>query len=149
MNKIQLFRNFTLTMIFIVARICSFAQTEEVTSSHWYNEEKTSKIDIYKATDGRYYGKIVWLKVAEENGKLRVDSKNPDNNLKNKPLLGLVILKGFKKSDDNHFEDGTIYDPKNGKTYSSKMTLEGDKLFVRGYVGLSLLGRTTQWTKAN
>jgi hypothetical protein len=45
------------------------------------------------------------------------------------------------------WSQGKIYDPKNGKTYSCKMTLEGNELKVRGYVGFSLLGRTTVWTR--
>jgi uncharacterized protein (DUF2147 family) len=61
--------------------------------------------------------------------------------------MGLDILSGFKFSGGNIWEDGKIYDPKNGKTYSCKMTLEGNELKVRGYVGFSLLGRTTVWTR--
>jgi uncharacterized protein (DUF2147 family) len=61
--------------------------------------------------------------------------------------MGLDILSGFKYGGGNIWQDGKIYDPKNGKTYSCKMTLEGNELKVRGYVGFSLLGRTTVWTR--
>jgi len=63
-------------------------------------------------------------------------------------LLGLQILKNFVyDAQDKEWEDGTIYDPKNGKTYSCIMTLSGNNLNVRGYVGISMLGRTGVWTK--
>lgn len=114
----------------------------------WYNHEKTGKVKIFKATDGKYYGKLVWLKVAEENGKPRVDKNNPDAAHRNDPLMGMQLLKGFTKDDDRHFSGGTIYDPKNGKTYSCKITRNGNSLDVRGYVGISLIGRTTTWTVA-
>jgi uncharacterized protein (DUF2147 family) len=58
-----------------------------------------------------------------------------------------MILKGFEKDGDNEYEDGTIYDPKNGKTYSCIIRQKGNKLSVRGYIGVSLIGRTTTWTK--
>ena len=128
----------------------SFAQTPQdpLERNLWYNQEKTAKVQIYKATDGRFYGKIVWLKNPEENGKPKLDKNNPDKAKRSDPLLGMMILKGFKKDGENVYEDGTIYDPKNGKTYSCKMTHKDGKLDVRGYVGFSLLGRTTIWTKA-
>lgn len=115
----------------------------------WLNEEKTGKVQVYKAADGRFYGKVVWLKVTHEDGKPRVDKHNPDKSRRNDPLLGMILLKGFIKADEQHYQDGTIYDPKNGKTYSCKMTLDGETLNVRGYVGFSLMGRTTKWTRAD
>jgi len=115
----------------------------------WLTEEKTGKIQVYKATDGKFYGKLIWIKEPNENGKPKIDKHNPDKSKRNDPLMGIVLLKGFKKEDDKHYEDGTIYDPKSGKTYSCKMTLNGDNLDVRGYMGISLVGKTTRWTKAD
>ncbi len=137
-----------LTFIF-GTRICSFAQADALERNLWYNEEKTAKIQIYKATDGKFYGKVVWLKVPNIDGKPKTDNNNPDKNKVNDPLLGLVLLKGFKKDGEKGYDDGTIYDPKNGKTYSCKITNKGDLLDVRGYIGFSFIGRTTVWTKAD
>jgi uncharacterized protein (DUF2147 family) len=62
----------------------------------------------------------------------------------------LPILKDFEFTGKSTWENGTIYDPKNGKTYSCYLILQPDKtLKVRGYVGVSMLGRTTIWTRAN
>lgn len=114
----------------------------------WYDAEKTGKIQIFKATDGKFYGKLVWLKEPNRDGKPKTDIKNPDAARRNDPILGLQLLKGFSKEDEHHYEGGTVYDPKSGKTYSCKMTLNNKTLEVRGYVGLSMFGRTTTWTIA-
>ncbi len=113
----------------------------------WFNEEKTSKIQIYKQGD-RYYGKIVWVKEVKPN-QPRTDVNNPDEKLRSKPLMGLVILSNFKQSDDNVWADGKIYDPRNGKTYSCKITKVSDQeLALRGYIGTPMLGRTSKFTRA-
>jgi uncharacterized protein (DUF2147 family) len=147
--------NCSIRIVFLFAfllgiQAISFAQAHKdpLERNLWYNEEKNAKIQIYLATDGKFYGKVVWLKVPDRNGGPKLDPHNPDKARRNDPLLGMVILKGFKKSGADGYEDGTIYDPKNGKTYSCKMTRKEDKLDVRGYIGFSLLGRTTTWTKA-
>ena len=66
--------------------------------------------------------------------------------MKNQPLVDLVILKGFE-ADGNTYDDGTIYDPQNGKTYDCKITYKGKTLAIRGYIGISLFGRTTVWER--
>lgn len=118
----------------------------------WLNEEGTAQVQIFRAVNGsyagKYYGKIVWLKVTEENGKPRTDINNPDKSKQSTPLMGLLLLKDFSyDSDDEEWSGGTIYDPKSGKTYSSYMALDGNKLNVRGYIGISIIGRTTVWTR--
>jgi uncharacterized protein (DUF2147 family) len=113
----------------------------------WFNDVKDAKIQIWKNNDGRYYGKIVWLKEPLKNGKPKVDEKNPSAKMQAQPIVGLVILKSFEKDGDT-YTDGTIYDPQNGKTYDCKMTYKGKTLSIRGYIGISLLGRTTVWERA-
>ena len=125
------------------------AQHADAVTGIWLNEEKDAKIQIFRSGN-TYAGKLVWIANAyEADGKTpRKDSKNPDAALRNRGLLNLVILNGFE-FDDGEWEDGKIYDPKSGKTYSSKMKLKGNTLEIRGYVGVSLLGRTTVWTRSN
>ena len=149
MQKIFTLRLCLLFFIFFCVRTLALAQQDPLERNLWYNEEKTAKIQIYKATDGLLYGKIVWLKVPEQDGKPKVDVHNPDKNRRNDPIIGMLILKAFKKTGDKRYEDGTIYDPKNGKKYSCIITDSGDKLDVRGYIGFSFIGRTTVWTKAD
>lgn len=130
------------------------AQVADDILGDWLNQEGTAKIHIFKATNGKfkgkYYGKIIWLKEPTKNGKPKVDDQNPDVNKRNQEINGLVILNDFTfDSDDKEWSNGTIYDPKNGKKYSCTITKSGEKLNVRGYVGISMLGRTAIWTKAN
>ena len=111
----------------------------------WFNEEKDAKIKVYRE-NGKFYGKIVWHKTGE--GYSSFDEHNPDPELQKRKKVGLVILTDFE-FDDGQWEDGDIYDPKSGKTYSCVIKLQKDgNLHVRGYIGISLFGRTTQWTKA-
>lgn len=113
-------------------------------------------VRITREPDGTYSGKIVWLNQPdfpasegpEWEGKPKVDRKNPDPDLRSRPIIGLQIVEGFHYDGDNVWVDGSIYDPKKGKTYSCKMTLRDDgDLFVRGYIGFSFIGRTTTWKR--
>ena len=121
----------------------------------WNTEENKSKVEIFKKGE-RYYGKIVALKetVYPQDdkggmaGKPKVDRNNPNVALRNNPIIGLELLSDFKFAGENLWEDGTIYDPENGKTYRCKITLESPNILkVRGFIGVSLFGRTTVWTR--
>lgn len=139
-----------LAILFLCFSVSAFAQKHPIERT-WYNAEKSSKIRIFKATDGRYYGKIVWLKAPNDAaGQPRTDSKNPDDAKKVKPLMDLMILSGFSLTNDNNvLEGGKVYDPNNGKTYCGKLSLKDNTIDLRGFIcGMSLLGRTSQWTLA-
>lgn len=138
---------FTFLLSFVAWSNVACAQADRV-EGNWTDEKKDARINIYKGADGKFYGKIVWLKEPLRNGKPKLDDKNSKESLRSRPIIGLVILEGFSKSDDS-YTGGTIYDPKNGKTYSCKMTLKEDGLHIRGYIGISLIGRTTVWTRTN
>ena len=125
----------------------TFAQSTDSIIGQWYTQEGTSIVEISRCNDV-YCGTIVWLKnPKDEEGKDKIDKNNPDELLRKRKIMGLKILWGFKYKNNNTWEDGKIYDPKNGKTYSCKMTLEENQLKVRGFIGFSLLGRTAVWTK--
>lgn len=124
-----------------------FAQKSDDILGVWFNEEKSGKIEVVKQ-GGEYFGSIIWLEEPLSDGKPQLDKNNDDEDLRNQPIIGLQILKGFV-FDDDEWEGGTIYDPENGTTYDCVITKEGSTLKVRGYVGFSFIGRTTTWTKAN
>nr|WP_294899000.1 DUF2147 domain-containing protein [uncultured Pedobacter sp.] len=136
-----------ILMAFFFATATVFAQSADAIVGKWLNKDGDAHIQIYK-TGNKFNGKLVWLKNPNnEQGKAKMDVHNPDVKLRGRALWGLEILKGFS-FDDGAWEDGTIYDPKSGKTYSCKMTMNGnDKLNVRGYIGISLIGRTDVWTR--
>lgn len=113
----------------------------------WLSESGRAVVEITKEDD-TYNGKITWLLVehtGEHNPAL--DKENPDKKLRTRKLKGLKMLSGFKY-DDGEYEGGKIYDPKSGKTYKAYMELENDnKIKLRGYVGISLFGRTSYWQR--
>jgi uncharacterized protein (DUF2147 family) len=132
-----------------------FASGGDAILGVWNNEEKDGKIEIYQCGD-RYCGKIVWAK--EPNypagstegtpGTPRLDNNNPSPALRKTPIMGLVIVRDFTFSGDDTWSGGTVYDPKNGKTYRGKMTLVSpSQLNLRGFIGIPLFGRTTKWTR--
>jgi uncharacterized protein (DUF2147 family) len=126
----------------------------------WYSENNESKI-LIREDKGVFTGKIISLdeplypKGDKEAGKPKRDRENPDRKRRKVPIVGLQILKDFKfNASEQSWEDGTIYDPDKGKIYKCVMKFEKDpkaeggvKLYVRGYVGIPALGRTTYWTK--
>ncbi|MDY3344352.1 DUF2147 domain-containing protein [Riemerella anatipestifer] len=103
-----------------------------------------SIVEIFKKSDGKYYGKVVQLliKPADPNCSLCKDDR------KGKPILGMEVIRGIKK-DGNTFDGGTITNPKNGKVYKCSIEREGNKLNVRGYIGISIAGRTQVWHKVD
>lgn len=130
-------------MVFLLLAPLAFCfaqvQADDVIGT-WFSEDKVGKIKIYKQDD-KYYGKLVW-----RVDPTVLDDQNPDPALRSQPRVGLVILKEAIFDGIDTWEDGTIYDPANGRTYSAKMTMENkNTLFLRGYVVFSMLGRTSTW----
>lgn len=107
------------------------------------NGEAKSIVEIYEEA-GKVYGKVVEIFNPEKRDKLCVECEGKD---KNKPVLGLVVIKGLEK-DGDEYNNGKILDPENGKLYKCYIVLEDtDKLKIRGYIGFSLLGRTQYWER--
>jgi uncharacterized protein (DUF2147 family) len=117
-------------------------------------EDGNAHVEVW-LEDDRYFGKIVWLEKPVYNpgdpmsGQSKVDRENPDRELQDRPVIGLMVLEDFRWDGRGAWEKGRIYDPDNGKTYRCVARLDDDgrTLKVRGYVGFSLFGRTTEWTR--
>ncbi len=123
------------------------AQDADAILGGWYTKDSKALVEIYKCND-LYCGKIVWLKEPlEEDGNEKLDDNNPDESKRTDKIIGLNLVSNFSFKKKNKWAGGTIYDPDNGKTYSCKMTLKGDTLKVRGFIGISLIGRTQVWNK--
>ena len=115
----------------------------------WKTGEGNAMVRIYKNGE-KYQGKVVWLKepIDPETGKPKLDKNQSDEAAKKRPVLGLINIWGFIPKENNVWDEGNIYDPKNGNTYSSTMKLiNANTLEVRGYIGVSLIGRTDTWTR--
>ena len=112
----------------------------------WLSQNQDAVIEILPR-DGFFYGKIVWLEEPlDESGNPKTDTENPEAGLRERQIIGLEILKEFRQKK-NKWKGGTIYDPETGKTYSCSMKLKEDRLHIRGFIGISLLGRTEIWTR--
>jgi len=136
-----------LVILMVIFSLNVWAQKADAILGTWANPNGQDHILIYKRGD-KFFGKLDWIKFPnDDQGKPKTDKNNPDPALRSRPDLGLELLKDFTYDGDNVYSDGTIYDPKNGKTYSCKMTLEGNYLKVRGYVGISLFGRSVTFTR--
>lgn len=136
-------KNTFFALIALFFSTMSFAQIE----GKWKTiDDETGKpksvVEIFKKSNGKYYGKVVQLliKPADPNCSGCKDDR------KNQPILGMEVIRGMVK-EGSSFSGGTITDPKTGKSYKCNIEKDGDKLNVRGYVGISAFGRTQTWHK--
>ena len=108
--------------------------------------EQLSVVKIFKATDGLYYGKIVKLLVGNQDEKC-VACTGAD---KDKPVVGLVIIRGFQEKDGKLVsgDKGRVLDPENGKFYYGQIWLEDGKLILRGSLDKKgIFGRSQTWIR--
>jgi uncharacterized protein (DUF2147 family) len=140
--------------VLIAAAPCLAANADDILGV-WFNQEKDSQIEIFRCGD-QYCGKVVWLKEPDYPGDSRegtpgtpkLDHKNPDHDLRKVPIIGLRIMHGFHHDGKDEWSGGKVYDPKSGNTYRGKMTLVSPgELKLRGYIGISLFGRTDTWSR--
>lgn len=149
------YKNFMFVLIGIISLTAASVKAQEVKADDilgvWLNEDKDAHVEIFNK-GGKYFGKIVWLKNPNEDNKdtPNLDDKNEDESLRTRPIMGLQLLTDFVFDGDDEWEDGEIYDPKSGKTYSCYIEFHDDnrnELKVRGFIGVSLIGKTTYWTR--
>ena len=115
----------------------------------WKTGEGNAMVRIYKNGE-KYQGKVVWLKepIDPETGKPKVDKFHPDEASRTRSVLGLINVWGFVYQEKNLWSEGNIYDPKNGNTYSCTIKMiNSNTIEVRGFIGVSLIGRTDTWTR--
>src|ERR1035438_33220 len=114
MNRIS-----SAVLLLLAAAVCSPARAEswgEGIAGFYVTVDGGAQVRVTRASDGSYTGTIVWLR----SDKNRLDKNNPDPGRKGDRVLGLVILRELRANDETkRWEGGTIYDPKNGKTYDA------------------------------
>ncbi len=139
----------------LLLTIFTHAQNPDAILGKWWTQEKDSQIEIYPC-DEKYCGKIIFLQdpnYSPEDSKgmaekPKVDRGNPDRAKRERPLLGMDMFGDFTYSGKNLWENGFIYDPRDGKTYKCKITMESpDRLKVRGYILITLIGKTNTFTR--
>ena len=138
---------FSTLLLLTAITFSGFSQHKDAILGRWVNPSGEAHVEISKKNN-KYYGKMVWLKnPRDEQGVAKTDVKNPEPGLKSRPLLGLEILNDFVY-DDGKWTDGKIYDPKSGKTYSCNISLkDNNQISIRGYMGISLIGRSETWKR--
>ncbi|MEZ0487319.1 DUF2147 domain-containing protein [Fibrella aquatica] len=144
---------FILPLVLVTFLATAFRSSDnpDAVVGTWLNGTKKGRVQIYKQGN-KYFGKLIWLIEPNDpaTGKPKLDFRNPDDKLKSRPMMNLNIMTGFTYDGDNVWDDGKIYNPEDGKTYSCKMTLKNpNTLDVRGYMGISLIGKTQTWTRVN
>ena len=98
--------------------------------------------------EGGLCGRIYWLRKPTAGGSPKRDEKNPDAALRDRPLCGLRIMTGFRPGEAPSWYRGYIYNPNDGRTFNSTIHLDEDgSLKVRGFVGVSLFGKTVEWVR--
>jgi uncharacterized protein (DUF2147 family) len=148
-------------MIRLIKRLIFIFSLVVLQSFLWIQDDSSAIIGVWKTGDGnamvriykngeKFQGKIVWLKepIDPETGKPKLDKNHSEEANRTRPILGLVNIWGFSSKEKNIWDEGNIYDPKNGNTYSCSMKLiNANTLEVRGFIGVSLIGRTDTWTR--
>jgi uncharacterized protein (DUF2147 family) len=128
------------------AAASAFADQETPTaaiSGRWLTEQRDGIIEIARTAAGIYVGRIIG-----GNSPHQIDVNNPDPARRNLLLLGQIILKDMHEEGPGHLSGGTIYDPDSGHGYRCRIELlDRNHLKIRGFIGISLLGRSQTWTR--
>lgn len=137
----------TITIIALFFSLFFYGQNQSVIGKWKTIDDETGKpksvVEIYEKS-GLIYGKIIDIVDISKKKSVCTACTGED---KNKAIMGLVIIKGLKK-DGQEYNSGKILDPVTGKQYKCFIALEGnDKLNVRGYIGVSMFGRTQTWNR--
>jgi uncharacterized protein (DUF2147 family) len=143
-------KSFLLLAVVMLLGMNAYSQSDQILGI-WLTAEGTSQVEVSKAPNGQFVGRIIWMEEPlDEQGKPKLDKDNPNAAMRSRPLQNLQILQGFTyNANRREWSGGTIYDPKEGKTYDAVMRLDGNNtLVLRGFVmGMRMLGRNSTWTR--
>jgi uncharacterized protein (DUF2147 family) len=140
--------NFLIIALFSILFSAKAQKNADDIVGVWLTGSGKAQIKIDKV--GNYYfGRIVWLKEPlNVDGKPILDKNNEEVSKRAQPILGMRLVGGFEWKNDNLWDNGTIYDPENGKNYKCKIDLENfTTMNIRGFIGISLFGRTDIWKR--
>ena len=140
-----------LIICFGLTSMAPKADDPDAILGRWLSSKKRNQVQIYKQGN-KYNGKLVWMLEPTEPGstKPKSDAQNPEEKLRARPLMGMIILTDLTYKGSGVWGDGNIYNPEDGKTYGCEVTLSNpNTLDMRGYVmGMPFLGKTKSWTRA-
>ena len=151
-NLMNKHRFFELFIFFLFSAPCLSAQNTDradAITGKWLTGEKNGIVLIFKYKE-KYYGKLVWIKDSlNKHGNPVKDTKNPDPEKREQNIKGLIFMFNFTYDpEEDKWKDGRVYDPESGNTYSGYLKLQSKNVMdLRGYMGISLIGRTDTWTR--
>lgn len=139
-------KSLPVLLLALMSAASTFADSPAAIAGTWLSGDGDGLIEI--RVDGEEIRGSILGAPEEDPDRPTTDIHNPDPALRDRPLIGLEILSGFDYDGDGAWSGGFIYDPNSGKTYRCKLQLKDpNTLHLRGYIGISLLGRTDVWTR--
>jgi uncharacterized protein (DUF2147 family) len=134
----------------LTVALCAPAAAAPDVTGIWITDDGEGAVEILPCGEQRC-GRIIWLKdPVDDAGQPVRDSKNPSPTERRRPLCGAPIIAGLKRQSDDSWDEGSIYDPEEGKSYRLMLKLEGQqRLQVTGYIGLKALGETVVWIRGD
>ncbi len=138
----------TLLLVSMAMSAAPAAAQSPTPTGLWLHANGRIQVEI-KACGDRLCGRLVWFKWPNDLAGLPlVDVKNEDPKLRTRPLLGLTVVRGLRRTGEKSWGDGRIYNPDDGVDYLATMSIQADgTLRVRAYVLLPLLGKTFLWKR--
>ena len=136
-------------LIALLPALAAFGARAGSPEGYWLTEKKGVIVKLYDCGEA-LCGQTVWLKkMTFSDGAPRLDTKNPDPSLRDRHWCGITAITGLKQAGGGTWEGGEVYDPKTGETFDFKLEDKGDKVNVRGFLGVPFLGKSETWTRAD
>ena len=131
--------------ITLMSLACLAGQSD--VEGRWLSGDRDGWIEVQLVGDS-LIGVIAGSPNTKDVDPPRYDDLNPDPSLRDRPLDGMTIMSDFTYDGGGRWSGGRIYDPNSGKTYKCTLTqVDSNTLKVRGYIGISLFGRSDTWTR--
>lgn len=134
-----------LFQLFLV-HVAHGQQADDIVGT-WWTTDQEAKVEIAKENSG-YFGVVTWLEAEESAGAKVLDNQNKNTALRTRPIVGIRIVEKLTY-EDGEWKGGELYDPESGESYRClvKLSNDGERLEVRGYLGMPAFGRSVYWEK--
>ena len=145
----MIMKKITTTLLFSFVGFLAFSQNNANIVGEWYNDKEDVVITIFEVNQ-TISAKITWIKSPnDKNGNPKTDLFNPVESLRGRSRMGMMVMYDLTYIAGNIWDNGSLYIPKNGKTYSGMMRLKNENtLNIRGYIGFSFFERySSNWTR--
>lgn len=138
-------RQLVFVIVLVAAAGGASAAAAEVTGLRLSEKEKVA-VELFRCDD-RLCGRIAWMAEPYGDEGLKRDTENPDPAARDRPWCGLSVITDLERAGADRWDDGAFYYPKHGRSYDLKLQRVDDRLRMRAFLGLELLGRTETWTR--